>query len=439
MIGIKQAQCFCGPLVEIGFIALKGLHAGDINIAQIKRFLAALHPIRQGMARAARRLNTDRVEPGRHPDIIHLGGKAQMVGIIWGKAFWPVKEGVDARLAQHRHAVHCRFENGFEMVEILGQLVKFETVGDACHAPWLGHRFKRAQHHFAGIFLVIGAFVGHPQHRQRAQALDGFGDDIEMLARMQRHVYARHAPHLMAPHAGAIDDHITGDMARISAIIADPVNPGDPPPLPVNGAHACALGDHRAAHACPFGQGQGNIGRVGLAIGGQPHPAGDIGDVQMRVARLDFAWRQLFHGHAKGARHGGVAVQLFQPLGGERGRNRADLTKARGHPCFGLEPGVKLGRVAGQFCHIRRGAQLPDQPRGVPSCARRQLFAFQEHHILPAELGQVIGNRTANNAAANDDHTGMGGKGHDVLSFVKGPGEGARGAAPRAPRSIWAR
>ena len=54
------------------------------------------------------------------------------------------------------------------MVEVLRQLVEAEILGNAVHAPRLGHRLEGAEQHLAGILLVVGALVGHPQHRQPA-------------------------------------------------------------------------------------------------------------------------------------------------------------------------------------------------------------------------------------------------------------------------------
>jgi hypothetical protein len=102
------------------------------------------------------------------------------------------------------------------MVEILRQLVELELLGDAGHAPGLGARLEGAQHHLAGVFLVIGAFVGNPQDRQVAEALDRFGDNVEMLAGMQRQRHARLRGKIAAPHAAAID-HDVGDMCRLAA------------------------------------------------------------------------------------------------------------------------------------------------------------------------------------------------------------------------------
>lgn len=79
------------------------------------------------------------------------------------------------------------------MVEILGQLVETEIVGDFIRAPGFGHRLEGAKQDFAGVLLVVGAFVRHPQHGQIARKIGNrFGDDVEMLAGVQRNVDAGH-------------------------------------------------------------------------------------------------------------------------------------------------------------------------------------------------------------------------------------------------------
>ena len=64
-------------------------------------------------------------------------------------------------------------------------------------APGFGFRFKRTHHQFPGIFLVISAFIGNPHHRHIAgQGVNGFGDDVEMFAGMQRNVDADRFPQM---------------------------------------------------------------------------------------------------------------------------------------------------------------------------------------------------------------------------------------------------
>ncbi len=173
VIGIKQAKRLLGALIKVVFVALKRLHPADVHIAKIKRFLPVLHPLRQCHARAASRLNANRIEPGRDPDIVHLRRKAKVIGVVGRKTLRPIKERMNPRIGKHRHPVHRRFEDRLKVVEILRQLVKFEILGDTVHCPGFGIRLKRPEHDLARIFLVIGAFVRHPQHRHRRQPLIG--------------------------------------------------------------------------------------------------------------------------------------------------------------------------------------------------------------------------------------------------------------------------
>jgi hypothetical protein len=57
----------------------------------------------------------------------------------------------------------------------------------------------------------------------------------------------------------------------------------------------------------------------------------------------------------------------------------------------------------GQVCG---GAKLADQPCGVPRCSSGQLILFQQDDVFDAEFGQMIGYRTANDAAPDNKNFG---------------------------------
>jgi hypothetical protein len=54
--------------------------------------------------------------------------------------------------------------------------------------------------------------------------------------------------------------------------------------------------------------------------------------------------------------------------------------------------------------------------RRMPCRAMGQLFALNQHDVFPTGFGEMIENRSANNAAPNDDNTGMGFHRDPVLS-----------------------
>ena len=224
-----------------------------------------------------------------------------MIGIVGRKALGAVKERVNPRLGQHRHPLDSGLKDRLEMVKVLGQLIKFEILGDAFHRPGLCIGLKRAQQDFACIFLIVGAFIRHAQHGHLGQPGNRLGHDIEMLASMQWHVHARHTPNLMAPHAGAVDDHVAGHRACFATLF--PFNRLDAAACLVDLGHFGAFCDNRAVVARALSQCQGDVGRITLTVLGQIDAAGDPIDIQVRVAALDLAWRNLFDLNPERPRH----------------------------------------------------------------------------------------------------------------------------------------
>ena len=64
-------------------------------------------------------------------------------------------------------------EDRLEMIEILGQLVETEILGNAVHAPWLGLGLEGADQKLARVFLVIGASIHVAHDRQVGRQIMG--------------------------------------------------------------------------------------------------------------------------------------------------------------------------------------------------------------------------------------------------------------------------
>ena len=93
--------------------------------------MAIIHPVRQSHSGATGGLDAHRIEPGTDVKIFNLHRRPQMIGIVRCKTFRAIEERVNTRLGQSRKTVHRLFENGFEMVEVFGQLIKAEIVWNA--------------------------------------------------------------------------------------------------------------------------------------------------------------------------------------------------------------------------------------------------------------------------------------------------------------------
>ena len=153
----------------------------------------------------------------------------------------------------------------------------------------------------------------------------------------------------------------------------------------------------------------------------QIHAADHVVDVEQRPCRLISAGATRIDLEAEGPRHRGAALQLLEPLGVGGDREAAALQEAGRLAGLGLE---RRHRGCVVYCasRVRFGgrAQLADEPGRVPGGAAGQPLALEQHDVAPAELGQVIGDRGADDAAADDDDARMGGQGRGHSACLSG-------------------
>ena len=96
--------------------------------------------------------------------------------------------------------------------------------------------------------------------------------------------------------------------------------------------------------------------------------------------------------------------------------NRRTLPAGR-KPGLGLKPGVKLDRVAQELGDRGGRPELADEARGMPGRAGGQPVALEHDDIRLVVAGQMIGRRTADDAAADHHILSLRGKcfGHRAL------------------------
>ena len=313
VVRIEQPERLRHAIDQIGLVALKAEHAPDIDIAHVIRRFAIDHPMRQRHARAAGRLNADGIEPSRDEEIGQVRRFAEHVAVIWREALRSVEERMDAGLAQQRHPRHRLFQLRGDMIPIVRQRQEFSISGNAANAPRLGPGFEEADQQLASVFLVIGAFIRHTQHRQVFRYCGiCFGDDVEMLAGLQRHIHARHAADLSPPHTGAVNDILGLNGAVVG------VDSGNAPLGLRDARDSNALKECRAHLPRAFGQRQRNVGRVRLTIRRQEHTTDHTIEIDERIARQTFGRRQHMRFKPECFGHRSGAGKLFVTVFGQR-------------------------------------------------------------------------------------------------------------------------
>ena len=408
VVRIEETKGFGHALLQVPPVALKRLRAADINVPEIERRAPLVDPLGQRHARTTGRHDADRIVAGGHPVPVKVGSLPKIVAVVGSEAFGTVEESVNARGLEERHAIHGKFENRLEVLVVLRQRVEFEVLGNAVHSPGLRLGLESPKHHLSGIGLVVGAFVRHTEDGQMPDAVNGLGNEVEVFAGMKRQRDSRARRKLPRPHSAAIDDQFRARVARFAVDL-----PIDSRHLPIafgDRRHSCALGDLHAPHPRAPSQRHRDVGRIALAVTRKMNGGHHILDVDVGIQRLDLFGADLVHLDAKGACQRRLAPNFLPPVLRQCNGERSHHPKSRRNACLGLEPLVETGRILGEPGHVLVGPQLTDQPGRMPGRATGQLLALQEQNVRPAPLGEVIGDRTAGHAAADDHGTGMLGK-----------------------------
>ena len=174
----------------------------------------------------------------------------------------------------------------------------------------------------------------------------------------------------------------------------------------VGDPHPFADLDHAAA-ARALGVGLGQPVGVDVAVardeGRADHAVGgNMGEEVLRLLRRDRVGLE-----AEAPRQSERALDFAPPgLGGGQ-PERADLFPVDLLTGFRRQGVEERDAVAHQPGQIALAAQLADQSGGVPGGAVGQLGLLQQQHVARAGLGQVVGDRAADRAAADDDDPGL--------------------------------
>ncbi len=268
---VVQAQRFAGAFGQRLAVGGEGREAADVHVPQVAGRFAADHPLGDQPPRPAAVGDARRVEAGADEVAAQFGRLAEDEVAVGREALRPVEQHLHRRRLQARRAVHGVLHQRLELLPVLVQQLELEGRWNRLHAPGLGHGLEAAHQQPADLFLVVDEAVRVAHHRQhRVHALDAVGDDVEVLGRVQRHVHAGQPPELPRPLAGTVDQCFAAHFAQRG------VHAGHPATLDDHAGDLDVLHQRRAAQARALGQAHAQVGRVGLAVAGDPdaRPAG---------------------------------------------------------------------------------------------------------------------------------------------------------------------
>ena len=232
--------------------------------------------------------------------------------------------------------------------------------------------------------------------------VDRVAEEVLVRHRDDRHGHARQAADLGRVHAAGVDDDLGGDRVALARVLDG--DAGHPSTLDVDPDDAMVLADvdarrrarrPRSASASPDGSSQ-------PSVGSQAAPWTPSVDISGNRSRASCGPDELER-QPERARPPGLSAELLHPLGRRGDAQRADLAPARVGAGLGREAPVELDPVDHHPRQRHRRAQLPDEARGMERRAGRQLRAIEQDDVTPAPCGEVVRDRRAADAAADDD------------------------------------
>ena len=167
--------------------------------------------------------------------------------------------------------------------------------------------------------------------------------------------------------------------------------------------HTDAFGDPHATLHGRLGQSHRALTWHHAAIAGQVDATLQVVDVEHRPVVSTSSRGNHFCFNTEHIRHRGVALKLIHPFLGSRQLEASTLQPSRIVPRFSFQPGIQL---RGRFVDPRLGgaaAKLAYLPRRMPGRPGGDLVLLQQPHVAPAGLGEVVRQRTACDAAADNE------------------------------------
>ena len=231
---------------------------------------------------------------------------------------------------------------------------------------------------------------------------DRVGNDVMVLHGEHGKLQAHHAADLARPQAAAVDDVLGVDAALVGLdvpgqirTLADREHAGEPIDFRPELAGRCRIG-------------LGGPGRVEVAAVGPPQGAGEELLLKQTVESLGFLDRDDL----------GVHPEIASPAADQVQRIHLALVCGQHQPAVRVQPAGQAREVLelavevdGVFLQARDvgvAVEGVHAAGGVPGGAGGEFALLDQHHVRPADLGQMVENADPDDAAPDHHRTCLG-------------------------------
>ena len=227
--------------------------------------------------------------------------------------------------------------------------------------------------------------------------------------------------HSISPRS--VSTPVTRAPAGRAPATGEPAAPAPPPPAPPphrrrvaaraaarpaqpKPGHPAALDEAHAQRGGRLGRGEGGQPGVDRGVAFEQRSADEPAGVGRRPRRGELGRTEPLRRQAVMARHGQGVVELGHALGSLRDGQRAAFVVADVGAGARGQPRIEVAAVARQLGLNVAGARAGHQAGGVPARAAGHAAALHDDRVGVAELGEMQGDRRADDAGADHDHLG---------------------------------
>ena len=391
--------------------------ARDIHTPDVKARIAIHHPLRERETDAAA-LAEARHHGACDPVIREtLHGADERIA-VWREGERAVDDFLNARFRHGGEMLVTDFKRWRDAVEIWLQQFRTEIPRGRLRRPRHTCALICAKHHAGTLLAHIDFSFEIDGMRQFMAALfivsNDFrhlvGYEIHVLHREHRQFDADHAADFTRPETTTIHNMFGDDRALIGNDIPTTIL------ALVELFNLCLQIDFSALNTRRFCVSMRSAVRIEIAIGLIKHGADEFRFIEQRQQIFCFLHRNQFGFEAEITRAGMRHFKPIHALGCIRKHQTAGAMETAAFARDFLKLVIERNRIALELGDIRIAIQRVETARRMPCRAMGQLLALNKHDIFPARFGEMVENRSANNAAPNDDNTGMGFHRDPVLS-----------------------
>ena len=407
---VQQPQALADALGQVAVIGLERHGTPDVDRREVHRRVPIGDPVGQHPASPAGGLDADGVEARSDEAAVDLRCLAEVIGAIWCERLGTVEEQLHAAIGQRRHPVTRPLEHRTDVVPVFVERAKAEVPRDAVEAPHLGLGLEEADHELAGLFLEVRVVSGVAKYgRGGVEPLKRFGDHVEVLAGLQRDVHPDLRSQVAGPHAGCEHNGLGFDqMTPVIVGAASGFRPrtADGTVAGFEAGDRHPFDDAAPAGSCPLGQSHGGVHRRDQTVVWQVQRAHEIVGADQRPHLGELVHVDLAGLDADSGPHRRAAQDLLPTLGIRRDRDRARRPEAGGLARLVLQRFEQAHRVRGELGEAVRRLELRRQPGCMPGGAGGELVLLEQQHVADAATHEVVGDGTADDASADNDHCG---------------------------------